>query len=133
MLVVQLVEFKKMCKMKKTVISIFFLAFMLGTLSMVKGQDPEPKEKEIKIQTSAICGMCEERIETNMAYEKGVKSVELDDKTKIVTIKYKTAKTDPEKLRKAISKLGYDADDVEADPKAYEKLPACCKKDVEPH
>ena len=68
-----------------------------------------------------------------MAFEKGVTSVELDDKTKIVTISYKTAKTDPDKLRKAISKLGYDADDVEAAPDAYAKLPACCKKDVEPH
>jgi len=68
-----------------------------------------------------------------MAYEKGVKAVELDDKTKIVTITYKTAKTDPKKLREAISKLGYDADDVEADPKAYAKLPACCKKGVAPH
>ena len=64
---------------------------------------------------------------------KGVKSVELDDETKIVTITYKTAKTNPEKLRKAISKLGYDADDVEADAEAYAKLPKCCKKDVAPH
>jgi hypothetical protein len=28
----------------------------------------------------------------------------------------------------AISKLGYDADSIPADPKAYEKLNACCKK-----
>lgn len=118
----------------KSIISIIFtLVLILGTVNISQAQDAEPKEKKIKIQTSAICGMCEERIESNMAYEKGVKSVELDDKTKIVTITYKTAKTDPEKLRKAISKLGYDADDVEADPKAYAKLPKCCKKGVAPH
>ena len=105
----------------------------IGITGNMQAQEEEPKEKEIKIQTSAICGMCEERIESNMAYEKGVKSVVLDDETKIVTIMYKTDKTDPDKLRKAISKLGYDADDVEADPKAYAKLPACCKKDVAPH
>jgi copper chaperone CopZ len=119
--------------MKHTVKIILILVISLGTYSMSKAQKSEPKVKEIKIQTSAICGMCEERIESNMAFEKGVKSVELDDKTKIVTIEYRTAKTDPDKLREAISKLGYDADDVEADPKAYEKLPACCKKGVEPH
>lgn len=112
---------------------MLFLALMVGASITVSAQDAEPKEKEIKIQTSAVCGMCEERIESNMAFEKGVKSVELDDKTKIVTIRYKTARTNPDKLRKAISKLGYDADDVEADPKAYAKLPACCKKDVAPH
>ena len=89
--------------------------------------------KEIKIKTTAVCGMCEERIENDMKFEKGVKSVDLDLDTKIVTIKYKANKTTPEKLRKAISKIGYDADDVPADPKAYKKLPACCKKDVAPH
>jgi mercuric ion binding protein len=119
--------------MKNVIKSIIILVFMLGAASSLQAQDEEPKEKEIKIQTSAICGMCEERIESNMAYVKGVKSVELDDETKIVTITYKTAKTDPDKLRKAISELGYDADDVEADAKAYAKLPACCKKDVKPH
>jgi mercuric ion binding protein len=106
---------------------------VLFSVIVLNAQDPDPKIKEIKIQTSAICGMCEERIESNMAYEKGVKSVELDDETKIVTITYRVDKTDPKKLREAISKLGYDADDVKADPKAYAKLPACCKKDVAPH
>jgi len=118
----------------KTMTKLFLLMILFwGISGNLQAQDEVPKEKEIKIQTSAICGMCEERIESNMAYEKGVKSVELDDKTKIVTITYKTAKTDPKKLREAISKLGYDADDVEADPKAYAKLPACCKKGVAPH
>ncbi|MEN8224214.1 MAG: heavy metal-associated domain-containing protein [Bacteroidota bacterium] len=121
--------------MKKMTKSMFILVFLLGSyqVSYAQAQNEEPKEKEIKIQTSAICGMCEERIETNMAFEKGVKSVVLDDKTKIVTIRYKTAKTSPDKLRKAISKLGYDADDVEADKEAHDKLPACCQKGNKPH
>lgn len=119
--------------MKTNIKSLLISVAVLFSVLVLNAQDPEPKIKEIKIQTSAICGMCEERIESNMAYEKGVKSVELDDKTKIVTITYKVDKTDPKKLREAISKLGYDADDVEADPKAYAKLPACCKKDVAPH
>ena len=112
---------------------ILIFAMVPAWSGNIRAQDAEPKEKEIKIQTSAVCGMCKERIETNMAFEKGVKSVVLDEETKEVTIVYKTAKTDPDKLRKAISKLGYDADDVAADKEAYEKLPACCKKDAEPH
>jgi copper chaperone CopZ len=119
--------------MKSITSIIFTVALILGTVNFSQAQDAEPKEKKIEIQTSAVCGMCKERIESNMAYEKGVKSVELDKKTKIVTITYRTDKTNPEKLRKAISELGYDADDVEANTKAYAKLPACCKKDVEPH
>ena len=102
-------------------------AFMLlsaGAFSQDK------KAETIKIKTSAVCGQCKERIEKNMAFEKGVKTVVLDVDTKIVTITYNPSKTTPDDLRKAISKLGYDADNVARDKAAYAKLPSCCKKDA---
>jgi copper chaperone CopZ len=102
-------------------------------INPVSAQEKKKNYEEVQIQTSAVCGMCEERIETNIAYEKGVKSVELEDSTKIVTIGFDPRKTNPDQLRTAISKVGYDADDVAADPEAYEKLPACCKKGNTPH
>ena len=90
------------------------------------------KLEEVKIKTSSQCDMCKERIEETLAFEKGVKKSALDLDTQIVTVSYKKAKTSPEKIRKAISGIGYDADDVVADPKAYSKLPACCKKPDDP-
>lgn len=87
----------------------------------------------IAIRTSARCGQCKERIEGNMAFEKGVKDVSLDLEANIVTVCYNPKSTNPDELRKKLSKLGYDADDVKADPVAYEKLPPCCKKDAEKH
>ena len=77
--------------------------------------------------------MRKETIERYMAFEKGVKqaTVNLEDKT--VTVKYSPKKTNPEKIRKAVTMSGYDADDLPADPKAYEKLSPCCKKDSEEH
>lgn len=90
-------------------------------------QSPD-KQEEIAIKTSAQCEMCKERIEKALAFEKGVKKAELNLETKVVTVTYKTGKTEPAKLRKAISKTGYDADDVPADQGAYNTLPACCKK-----
>jgi copper chaperone CopZ len=89
---------------------------------------PPVKQAEIAIKTSAQCEMCKERIEKALAFEKGVKRVELNLETKTVTVIYRTGKTEPAKLRKAISKTGYDADDVPADQGAYNMLPACCKK-----
>ena len=88
----------------------------------------DDKDKEIKIKTSAICGMCKARIERNLAFEKGVKEADLDVKTKVVTIKYNPAKTDVTKLKANISKTGYDAEEVVADEAGYNKLPSCCKK-----
>ncbi len=88
----------------------------------------DDKDKEVKIKTSAICEMCKARIERNLAFEKGVKEANLDVSTKVVTIKYNPAKTDVAKLKANITKTGYDADEVTADPKGYDKLPSCCKK-----
>ena len=116
------------------------LILLIGLVAVVAFAGPagaQEKAKknyeEVQIQTSAVCGMCEERIETNIAYEKGVKKVELDDATKIVTIGFDPRKTDADQLRKAISELGYDADDVQANKEAYDKLPACCQKGNAPH
>jgi cation transport ATPase len=113
---------------------IFIILLTLNlSLAMSAFAGPKKETKEIAIQTSAICKMCKDRLESNLIYEKDVKKVTLDMKTKILTIKYRADKTNPETLKKAVSDLGYDADEVPADAKAYEALPACCKKDVAPH
>ena len=105
-----------------------FLSSLL-TLSLVgTSVVADDKDKEVKIKTSAICEMCKARIERNLAFEKGVKEATLDVTTKVVTIKYNPAKTDVAKLKANITKTGYDADEVTADPKGYDKLPSCCKK-----
>jgi copper chaperone CopZ len=122
-----------MMKKITVIFSVIMMTVLLSAGNQSIAQEKKKSTEEIKIQTSAVCGMCEERIETNIAYEKGVKKVELDDSTKIVTIGFDPRKTNPDQLRSAISKIGYDADDVAADPVAYEKLPACCKKGNKPH
>jgi periplasmic mercuric ion binding protein len=120
--------------MKKLIGILSVMAMAIVFINPVSAQDTKKKNyEEVKIQTSAVCGMCKERIETNMAYEKGVKKVELDNETKIVTIGYDPRKNNPDQLRQAISKIGYDADNVAADPEAYAKLPGCCKKGNEAH
>ncbi|PIP54933.1 MAG: MerP protein [Bacteroidetes bacterium CG23_combo_of_CG06-09_8_20_14_all_32_9] len=83
--------------------------------------------EEVKIKTSAQCGMCKDRIEKTLSYERGIVSSTLDITTKEVTVIYKPKKTNPDKIRIAISKVGYKADDLKADSIAYKNLPACCK------
>jgi len=113
--------------------SRFFLVVVCSIIFAETACAQDKKIETIKIKTSAVCGMCKDRIENGMAFEKGIKDVSLDVETKIVTIKYNTKSTSPDELRKKISKLGYDADDVPCDKVAYEKLPACCKKDAPKH
>ena len=74
------------------------------------------------------CGMCKKTIEHDLLFEKGVKKVSLDLDTKVVTVVYNSKKTDEEKIRIAITKIGYDADSLKADQKAFNKLPLCCRE-----
>jgi len=114
-------------QIKIIAILLIFMATGVAASAQVKKTDT------IHIKTSAVCGQCKDRIESGMAFEKGVKDVKLDVETKEATIVYSTSKTDPDQLRKCISRLGYDADSIAADPVAYKKLPACCKKDAPKH
>jgi len=80
------------------------------------------------IKTSAVCDQCKITIEKSINFEKGVKRATLDVESKELTVIYQSAKTNPDKLRVAVTKIGYDADSIPADPKAYSKLHFCCKK-----
>lgn len=116
-------------QMKKTgtkrITSALFIALLAFTFS-AKAQSA--KKAELKVKTSAVCEMCKTTIEKELAFAKGVKRSTVDVPSKIVTVTYNPKKTTPEKIRQAIAKAGYDADDVPADPKAYENLNSCCKK-----
>jgi periplasmic mercuric ion binding protein len=84
--------------------------------------------KEVKIETSARCDMCKKRIEKAIGLEKGVKAAVLDVKSKVLTVQYRDGKTNPEALRTAVTKVGYDAGVLPADKKAHDRLPDCCQK-----
>lgn len=85
-------------------------------------------EDVIKIKTSAICKMCKKRIERDMSLTKGVNQAELNLDNKVLTVAYNAKKTNPEEIRKAVTKIGYDADTLPADEKAHSRLPECCQK-----
>ena len=106
----------------KNILCLLFIFFGVSTFAQNK------KMEKVTFQTSAKCEECKERIEKALAYEKGVKSSELNLENFAVSITYNAEKTNPASLKKAISLAGYDADEVKADKKAYNALPLCCKK-----
>lgn len=105
--------------MKTLFFSILFT--LSSTLTMAQ------KTVTSHIQTNAQCGDCKERIESKLNYTKGVKFAELDDQTKIVTVKFKSSKIDLLSIKKIIAKIGYNADEVIAEKEDVEKLPKCCQ------
>lgn len=102
------------------------LIILLVTLSSTAfGQ--AKNEAELKIKTSAICGMCKVTIEKEMIFEKGVKESDLDVESKVLYVVYNPKKTDPETIRKRITLIGYDADSLKTTPEAILKLDPCCR------
>ena len=82
----------------------------------------------ISIKTSAVCGTCKETIEHDLSFVKGIISSSLDVKSQQLSVVYDSKKIDAVQIRNEVAKIGYNADSVMADPKAFKRLPECCKK-----
>ncbi|MBP7513047.1 MAG: heavy-metal-associated domain-containing protein [Flavobacteriales bacterium] len=106
---------------------LFLLAFLLVG-SAARSQDTKGSDT-LLIHTNAVCDMCEKTIETELVYERGVKAVDVDLEQNTIMVSIDPKKTDREKVRTAVTKLGYSADGKLPDMAAREKLPDCCKKE----
>jgi copper chaperone CopZ len=90
-------------------------------------------DKVVKIKTSAKCGMCKRKLEREVSLSKGVKEAQLDLADKVLTVKYHDGKTDEDKIRETVTKIGYDADSKVAVQASHDKLPKCCRKSSKEH
>jgi len=112
--------------------SILILLFSLFAFSASAQQNK--KNQKAVIRTALYCDHCKEcetcgkNFQANLYKIRGLKMFELDEKAMTITVYYNAEKTDLQSIKTAISKLGYDADEIKADVSAYEKLDGCCKK-----
>ena len=86
--------------------------FMISTTVFAQEKKSQKKNETVKYWVSMDCEKCKAKIEKNIAFEKGVKDMLVDLETKTVTITYKTKKTSPEKLEKALKDLDYKVERV---------------------
>jgi copper chaperone CopZ len=100
----------------KYLISIITLLTLSCTLQAQQSeiQDKKNKSETIIIQTNGHCETCKNKIENELAFEKGIKEVVYDLSTSKVKVVYNPKKTNPDQIRRFIAKLGYDADDIKA-------------------
>jgi hypothetical protein len=111
---------------------ITFLVVALGCLHSLNGKPP--KTEKLVVRTIIYCDHCKkcntcgELLIDRLYDEKGIKSIDLDEKAMTVTVMYNPGRITPEKIREAIARLGYDADDLKATPTGLAALDGCCKK-----
>jgi mercuric ion binding protein len=106
--------------------NVLFIGVLICTLPMFAQQKKSTIDTAY-IKTSALCGDCKERIESTLNFQKGVRFTELNLETKIATCVYKPSKVSLSELRLALVGVGYDADEMKADPEAVKLLPKCCQ------
>lgn len=77
---------------------------------------------------NALCESCKTRITDYLKRYDGILDVQVNFRKGETKVKYVTDRTDIEQIKTAIANCGYDADDVAAEPDAYNRLPKTCKK-----
>ena len=103
---------------------IFTLAILFSTLMVGCNNASE----EMVVNTPTIqCGMCQKIIEVGLAKVDGVSNPKVDLKTKKTMLFHDPEKTNMKSIEKVVSELGYQANNLKANPESYADLPACCK------
>ncbi|HEX9979622.1 MAG TPA: cation transporter [Flavobacterium sp.] len=110
-----------------------FATLLIMLISAVAFSQEKKTEKAV-IKTAIYCDHCKEcetcgkQFNAGLLKINGVKMVEVDETDMTITVYYNPQKTELQAIKTAIAKSGYDADELKADPDAYEKLDGCCKR-----
>jgi periplasmic mercuric ion binding protein len=94
--------------MKIKQIITLLMAIML-VIAPVLSQKKRANRETVVFHVAMDCHNCQQKIEKNMAFERGVKALDVSLQKQTVQITYDTRRTTNEKLQEAIKKLGYEA------------------------
>ena len=89
------------------VLSILIISALVAP--QVSADQPQKQTVVFTVEPKMHCQNCENKIKTNLRFEKGVLDISTDVKSNTVTITYDTRKTDVTKLEAAFKKIGYTA------------------------
>ena len=81
-------------------------------LTAVVGMAKDNKTVVFTTNPKMHCENCEKKIKGNLRFEKGVKNIITDLKTKTVTIEYDADKTNVQNLINGFKKIKYEAKEV---------------------
>lgn len=99
---------------------------LLLSVTFASAQIKNAKTETVKIYGN--CEMCKKTIE-KAANVKGEATVIWNVDTKMATLTFDPAKTNPDEILRRIAAAGYESDKYLASNTAYNKLPHCCQYD----
>jgi len=107
---------------------LLLVSFVLAILSFKSQAQTKPVLTATIKTPNALCEECKKRIETYLDRYDGILDVNVNYRKAETRVKYITDRINIEEIKAAIANTGYNADDVEALPEAYNRLPKSCKK-----
>ncbi len=93
---------------------------MIMSFSFLDMSAKDAKESvtaEFTVSPKMSCQNCENKIKSNLRFEKGITNIVTSLKDQKVTVTYNPAKTNKEKIVKAFQKIGYTATEYTKDAK----------------
>jgi hypothetical protein len=107
---------------------LFFLILITGSTSLTSFAQvakPVSKDTSVSFKVFGACEQCKARIE-GVVKGRGVKKVNWDVDSKILSLTYNPAQVSLEKIQNRIVAVGHDLDNKKAKDNVYKELPSCC-------
>ena len=105
-----------------------FLGMMLVLVALsTQAQEKKNKNAKYTITVNGNCEQCQRRIQKAAFSVDGVKSANWSIETHNLDLTINEEKASISDVKKAIAKVGHDADGVKATKESYDKLPNCCQ------
>lgn len=87
---------------------ILSLALMLVSLAVItNAKAPADTTAIFNVMPKMSCQNCENKIKSNLRFEKGIKSIETSLDSQTVTVVFNPKKTNVENIQKGFKKIGY--------------------------
>ena len=109
-------------------ISIFTFVTMFAFLlipqndAAAQGRNVE----EVEIIVLGNCGMCKDRIERAAFSVRGVRRANWDQEKQMLTLTFRSNRTDQETIERTIAKAGHDTENFITDEETHANLHHCC-------
>ena len=112
---------------------LFLFLLVIAVTTVVSYGQTNSKVVKAEVKTTLYCDHCSKcescgiRLQDGLRKLKGFKLFNLDEKKMIFYVFYDSTLLDLITIKTAISNMGFDADEIKANPTAYKKLDGCCK------
>lgn len=97
------------------------IVFLMALLPFLGMSAAKADKQTVVLQCDLHCQGCCDKVMKNIAFERGVKDIVCDLKTKTVTVTYDADKTDLDTLLKAFERIGKPAKELKKENKEAQK------------